>query len=85
MPLYYLHLRNSTGLVRDEEGHDLRDLDAARRAAVASIRSIIADEALQGRIDLRGEVEIADGADAVLLRVAFAEAFTLGTPGGRDD
>lgn len=77
MARFYLHLHNRVGTVRDEEGQELPDLRAAREVAITSIRSIIADEAQHGRIDLAGFVRITDGDERDLARIRFGDAFEL--------
>lgn len=76
MARFYLHVHNRIGFVTDEEGQDLRDVQAAREVAITSIRSIVAEEAQQGVIDLTGRVEIADGGRVVAV-VPFREAFLV--------
>jgi hypothetical protein len=71
MPRYFLHVNNSIGFVEDEEGVELPDLDAAREKAAAGVRSIIADEVLHGRADLRGRIDVADEEGRVLLSLPF--------------
>ncbi|HEY5721984.1 MAG TPA: hypothetical protein VIT45_06650 [Allosphingosinicella sp.] len=53
MPLYYIHLRNGEQDVIDEEGHELPDLESARRRALKAAGEIIADEMAQGRESIR--------------------------------
>ena len=77
MPRYRLHISNSTGLAEDKEGQALPDLDAAREEAVRGIRSLLADELKDGRVDLRGKVDIVDDADDVLMTVPFDESFAI--------
>jgi hypothetical protein len=77
MPIFLFHVFNSVGTARDDEGSDLPDLNAAKDHALDSIRSIIAEEARTGRIDLNGHIEIADPAGETLGRVAYREAFDL--------
>ena len=77
MPRFYLHLHNSVGLVRDEEGLELADIEVARRHAVKTIRSILSDEVRHGRLDLRGVIEIAGEDQQVLGVVRFEEAVDL--------
>jgi hypothetical protein len=79
MPRFFLHVHNRIGFVEDEEGQDLPDLDAARDVAIASIRSIISEEASQGAIDLGGRVEIVDEHRRTLSVVPFADAFAVRT------
>jgi hypothetical protein len=77
MPLYFLHVYNSTGWSRDEEGLDLPDLDAARAQAVEGIRSILSDEVEHGKIDFAGKIEIADESGRVLATVTYHDAVDL--------
>lgn len=77
MPRYYFHIRDGIGDARDEEGLEVADADAARAKAVEGIRSILAEDVKEGLLDLRGGVDIADEAGAVVLSVAFADAVEL--------
>jgi hypothetical protein len=79
MAHFYFHLRNDIGLTRDDEGQELPDLAAAREYAIDNIRSVLGGEAREGRIDLRGSIEIADGGGSVLAVVSFSEAVDLQT------
>ncbi|MCW1429794.1 DUF6894 family protein [Novosphingobium sp. JCM 18896] len=81
MPRFFFHVHNGDGETRDDEGLDLPDQANARDVAIDSIRSIIAEEARQGMIDLQGRIDITEGEDA-LLQVAFIEAFDLRLPEG---
>jgi hypothetical protein len=74
MPRYYLNLHNRIGFIRDEEGHDLPDLEAATQLARESIRSIISEEIKEGVIDLRGKIDIADERGQVLSQLPFRDA-----------
>ena len=76
MERFYIDIRNGTGLTRDGEGQEFLDLAAAREQAVASIRSILSDELLQGKVDLRGQAEIRTG-QGVVLKLPFREALQL--------
>jgi hypothetical protein len=84
MPLYYFHIRNGLGFTRDEEGQDLPDRDSAMDVAVRSVRSLIAAEAEEGRIDLRGRLEVTDPQDESLFHLPFADAIEVltGPPPG---
>jgi hypothetical protein len=45
MPRFFIHSRRSSGeLARDLEGQDLPGLEAAREAATATARELLADE-----------------------------------------
>jgi hypothetical protein len=76
MARYYLDLHNGTGLTRDDEGQEFADLDAARLAAIDSIRSLLSNEVRNGELDMDGHIEIrCDGREP--LRVAFGEAVEM--------
>ena len=77
MARFHLHVHNRIGFVPDEEGQELHDVQAAREVAIASIRSIVAEEAQEGVIDLTGRVEIAEHGDGVVAVVPFREAFLV--------
>lgn len=74
MARFFLHLHNGSGFLADEEGRELADLAAARKEAVRSIRSLLAEEVRRGRVDLGGRVEIAGAGGEILASVAFPEA-----------
>lgn len=77
MPHYFFHIRNGNGVTADEEGRDFVDADAAREEAVRGIRSILSEEALYGRLDLRGAIDVSvDGGEAAF-SVPFREAFEI--------
>jgi hypothetical protein len=77
MPLYFLDVSNTDISARDPEGHQLPDLEAACRAAIASIRSILAHEVAEGRLDLRGQIRIEDERGEVVRVVPYSEALEI--------
>jgi len=77
MPLYFFHIRNGMGFTPDDEGQELADVGAARNVALRSARALIAAEVAEGRIDLRGRIEVADADGAQVLALPFAEAVEL--------
>lgn len=77
MPRFYTHLINHIADTRDEEGQDFPDVEAARSSALRAIRGILAEEVRDGRLDLRGRVEIADDGHVVVLTIPFDEALSL--------
>lgn len=81
MPRYYFHIHNGTGLTPDEEGQELSGPDEAHDAALAGIRSILADELEGGEIDLDGRIEITNGDGAAERTVPFGEAVEVRQPG----
>jgi hypothetical protein len=77
MPLYFLDICNTDIKASDPEGHQLADLEAARREAIASIRSILSHEVAEGRLDLRGEIRIEDEQGNVVRVVPYADAIEI--------
>lgn len=80
MARYFFNVFNRAGHLIDEEGQEVPDIESARQRALASIRSIIAAEAIEGRIDLQGFVEVIDGEGVEILVVDFRDAFDLNLP-----
>jgi hypothetical protein len=77
MPLFYLHVYDSAGFATDEEGTDCSGLDGARDAAIRGIRSLLAEEVLQGKFDLRGRIDIADEGGNIVTVIPFRDAVAL--------
>lgn len=77
MPHYFFHIRNGNGLTPDDEGRELVDANTARQEALRAIRSIISEEARDGRLDLRGVIDVAVDGGEPLFSVPFDEAFDL--------
>ena len=74
---YHFHLRERGGYIPDEEGLELANLEAAREAAVAGARSIIADEVVQGKIPLASVLEVEDENGNRVLELAFRDTVAL--------
>jgi hypothetical protein len=77
MTRYYFHLVNAVGRTQDFEGEEMADLEAVRECAIRSIRSIVSDEALQGRIDLRGRIEVTSDDRHRVMVVPFTDAINI--------
>lgn len=71
MPRYFFHIRTADGIIRDPDGSDLPDLDAARAEAEQSARDLLAALLRQG-MELDGQIfEISDDKDEILERLPF--------------
>ncbi|WP_375449463.1 DUF6894 family protein [uncultured Devosia sp.] len=72
MPKYYFHYRTDDGVVRDDNGHELDDLDAAERRAAEMGQAIIG-RALGDGDDPKAprSIEITDEGGEELLYVVF--------------
>lgn len=58
----------------------MSSLEDARRVAIEGIRSILSAELLEGSLDLRGRIDIADPNGQVLAVVPYAEAIRIYLP-----
>ena len=73
MSQYYFHLIAGAVVLRDEEGSDLIDVEAARGQALKAAREILSQSLLaSGRLNLAQQIDIADerGARSWLYRSA---------------
>jgi len=78
MPLYFLHVRDSDGLIQDLEGSCLSNLEAARIYAVQSARQLMVDSIVtEGRLGMARSIEVCDGNGKRLLVVPFCKAVSV--------
>jgi len=77
MQRYFFHLVNGDGRTLDEEGEEFADLADVLDCAVRAIRSIVSDEAKQGRIDLRGRIEVMSFDGTRVMVVPFGDAINI--------
>ena len=77
MPRFFMHVRDALGTLRDEEGQELPDLEAARREAFHAAKEYLgaklaaSDE--PSEIDMDRVIDVADATGTVLLSVRFSE------------
>lgn len=76
MPRLYFHLHDGVDRLLDEEGSELTLAEAEVRA-LTEARSLIAHEALQGRIDLNQRLDVEDSEGAVLHTLCFRDAVEI--------
>ena len=77
MPRFYFHFCLGDEFVEDEEGIDLPDLAAARSAAVASARDIMADEMRDGQLNPASFIKVEGEQNEHLFTLVFSEAYTV--------
>lgn len=80
MPRFFFNVYNGHGDTLDEAGTDMANQTAAHGLAVDSIRSMIAEDARRGVLDLLGRIEVVDDQDNLLVTITFPEAFELRMP-----
>lgn len=79
MAKVYFHFRNGNDILADPEGVDVASERIALRA-LAEARALIADEAMQGLIDLRQRIDAEDGTGRILHSLEFANAVRIISP-----
>jgi hypothetical protein len=77
MPRYFLNIRNCYSFVRDEEGYELPGVDEVHRAAVHGALSLLSHEVAEGKLDLRGAIEVTDEEGDLVLIVPFRDALKI--------
>ncbi|TDR85306.1 DUF6894 family protein [Enterovirga rhinocerotis] len=73
MPRYFFHIRSPDMFMPDEVGIELRDLDAARAAAIQGARDIMAENLRAGRGVDHQRFEICDEAGNLDLVLTFRD------------
>ena len=77
MPHYYLNLFNDSDCI-DEEGGEYADLAAAKDAAIAAARGMMAENILRGKpITLHHRIDIVNHQRKVLATMRFRELVTI--------
>lgn len=81
MSRLYFHLHDGVDTLLDHDGVELTPGQVPGRA-LTEARAIIADEALQGRIDLRQRIDVHDGEGRIIYSLPFPDAVTIVPPVG---
>ena len=77
MGRYYFHLSDGDNVLRDGEGVDLPDGEAAAQRALDSARDILSAEIRMGRIPLNMHLAVEDDTGDTIHRLPFAKAFEI--------
>jgi hypothetical protein len=77
MAHYFMHLRDGTDEVLDEEGVECATLDLLRQAVMLSARDILSSDMKRGVIDLRFRIDAEDSQGEVIYALPFRYAFRL--------
>jgi hypothetical protein len=76
MPRYFFHiLHPDSTRLRDDEGAEFQDADAAKHEAVASVRDIVANAVLGGSTANGIAIEVRDAAGGLITTVNAREVF----------
>jgi hypothetical protein len=73
MPRYFFHFRDGTALERDEDGLEMRDLDAAYLEAFEAAKEMWIEGIRNMRNPSRQQIEVGDIEGRTLLIVPFTE------------
>lgn len=86
MPRFYFHYRTDDELIRDADGSELPDIEAAEQNAAAMAKAIVEQAASTGG-DTRipRSIEITDAAGEELLYLVFWAGPKLGQDGNEQD
>jgi hypothetical protein len=76
MPLYFMHLRNSTDEVLDPDGV-LMSEDAVPGAALLAARDCMAHDLLSGRLELNYRIDVHNEAGEIVHTLQFADAVEI--------
>lgn len=74
---FFFHHDDGRSWIIDEEGKELPGGDTARQVAVMTARSLVCDDALQGRISLRQMIRVTDETGEEQFRVPFSEVVEI--------
>jgi hypothetical protein len=76
VPRFFFHIFDDV-VIRDDEGIELDDAEAARRTALAGARSLMCDQLAQGRLSLHHRIEVRDEMGDEVLNLAFGDAVRI--------
>lgn len=77
MVRYYFHLRDGVERLLDPQGADVDDPARLARMALKEARAVIAQEALEGEINLQQRIEIEDEGGTLVHSLSFADAVRI--------
>ena len=80
MSLYFFHLRDGIDILLDPEGRQLDGPDEIPSAVLKEARSIIAHDAMNGRIVLKQHIDVEDESGNILHTLHFADAVEIDYP-----
>jgi hypothetical protein len=77
MARYFMHLRDGTEEVLDEEGTHHESLDAMRKAVMRAARDLVAADLQRGVVDLRFRIDAENDQHEIVYTLPFKHAFSL--------
>lgn len=77
MARYFLHLRDGSDELLDEEGSEFLDLSKLRSAVLFNARELMAVGVRDGVLDLRFRIDAEDASGTVIYSLGFHDAATI--------
>jgi len=77
MGRYYFHLSDGENILRDNEGVDLPDTEAAAVRALDSARDILSAEMRMGRVPINMHLAVENESGKTVHRLPFDQAFEI--------
>jgi hypothetical protein len=76
MPRFFFHVIDDID-ARDDEGLELRDVEAARSEAIRGARALACEEVAGGRLNLAHRIEVTDARGELVTTVRFSAAIVV--------
>jgi hypothetical protein len=73
---FFFHIYDEA-VIRDEDGIELADCEAARAAALAGARSMMCDQLSRGWLSLHHRIEVEEEGGRIVLILPFADAIVI--------
>lgn len=77
MARYFMHLRDGTEELLDDEGQEFVNLDSLRTAVLAAARDLMVGDMRNGVLDLRFRIEAEDEHGTVVYSLPFKHAVSI--------
>lgn len=84
MARYFMHLRDGTEELLDQEGREFATLDALRKGVLASARDLMTGDVRGGMLDFRFRIDAQDESGVIVYTLPFKHALHI-IPEGEDD
>ena len=77
MPQYFLHLRNDTDELIDEDGTEAATIADVRALVRRAVLDLICGDVMGGEIDLRHRIDAEDEQGVIAYTLRFSDAVTI--------
>lgn len=74
MPKYYFHVHDRLGVINDDEGMELADMDEVKAEAIQSAREMLAEGKKLGVLGLDRMIAVKDADGKTVLTLHFEDA-----------